>query len=336
MPSTLRDIARKANVSPSLVSGVLNERPGVWASAQTRERIFQTARDLNYRASSSARALVTGRTMQIAVVADAWLWGHLQPGKFTELHGLIEAVTVQNYRALILPPLTEAVEDLNEALGISQSDGFCVFASRIDRRVYESLEKRQAPFVVIGNPGDASLLQVDQDNDRQMRDSTRWLGAQGHKRIMLVHPTTSAAQTLAHHRIINRGYRDAMKKIGGNFDVVITPPRPLDRAMIRALIQEHAPTAVIARTMSVALQWRAALEAQGKRVPKDAVVLAHLSTAEDAYMKQCGLEDGLAAHVHDPHEVGRRAGELLLNCIEGKSAPAKPILVSGSGPQWCV
>ena len=49
MKTRLKDIAEHLNLSSALVSGVLNQRENVWASVETRARVFQAARDLNYR-----------------------------------------------------------------------------------------------------------------------------------------------------------------------------------------------------------------------------------------------------------------------------------------------
>jgi LacI family transcriptional regulator len=47
-PSTLKQVARRAGVSLSTASLVLNDRPGTRIAADTRRRVRQAARDLNY------------------------------------------------------------------------------------------------------------------------------------------------------------------------------------------------------------------------------------------------------------------------------------------------
>jgi DNA-binding LacI/PurR family transcriptional regulator len=54
---TLRDVARRAGVSPSLASDVLRANPRVRASEATRARIARAAADLQYRPNASARNL---------------------------------------------------------------------------------------------------------------------------------------------------------------------------------------------------------------------------------------------------------------------------------------
>lgn len=55
--ATLKDVARKANVAISTVSGILNNRPDSWASEATRERVVKAAQELDYTPNRLARGL---------------------------------------------------------------------------------------------------------------------------------------------------------------------------------------------------------------------------------------------------------------------------------------
>ena len=67
--ATLADIARLAKVDSSTVSLVLNRKPlAERLSAETRERVFAAARELNYQPSFAARTLKTGRSGAFGMV----------------------------------------------------------------------------------------------------------------------------------------------------------------------------------------------------------------------------------------------------------------------------
>src|SRR5947209_10097280 len=66
MPITLADIAREMGVSKMTVSRAINNHPLV--SAETRERVLEVARRLNYQPNEHARALATNRSYMIGVV----------------------------------------------------------------------------------------------------------------------------------------------------------------------------------------------------------------------------------------------------------------------------
>jgi len=68
MRTRLKDVAERLNLSPSLVSGVLNGRDKVWASPETRTRIFEVAKSLNYQPNTAAQALSSGKSSTVALV----------------------------------------------------------------------------------------------------------------------------------------------------------------------------------------------------------------------------------------------------------------------------
>ncbi len=61
------DVAQAAGVSQKTVSRVLNDEP--YVKDEVRERVLAAARELGYRPNGAARALLSGRTRRIGVVA---------------------------------------------------------------------------------------------------------------------------------------------------------------------------------------------------------------------------------------------------------------------------
>ena len=78
---TLKDVAAHAGVSYQTVSKVLNNRAQV--TPETRERIWQAVRELNYRPNISARNL---RTQASNLIGYAW---HYMPDEF--IHPVLDA-----------------------------------------------------------------------------------------------------------------------------------------------------------------------------------------------------------------------------------------------------
>ncbi|MGV3613772.1 MAG: LacI family DNA-binding transcriptional regulator [Fimbriimonas sp.] len=67
MAVTLRDIAKRLNLSHATVSFVLNDRRDVAIPEITRQRVLQAAKEMGYRPNRAARALVMGRTNIVGV-----------------------------------------------------------------------------------------------------------------------------------------------------------------------------------------------------------------------------------------------------------------------------
>lgn len=66
MAVTISDIAREAGVSQATVSRVLNKSG--YVKEETREKILEVMKRLNYSPSAIARSLSTNRTNTIGVV----------------------------------------------------------------------------------------------------------------------------------------------------------------------------------------------------------------------------------------------------------------------------
>lgn len=64
--ATIKQVAQAAGVSVATASVALNDKPGV--SEQTRERVVQVARELNYVANDSARFLKTLRSNNLGLI----------------------------------------------------------------------------------------------------------------------------------------------------------------------------------------------------------------------------------------------------------------------------
>src|SRR4030066_2425054 len=64
--TTIKDIARKANVSHTTVSRALNNKSRI--KSETKEKILFIAKELNYRPDFIARSLVMRRTKTLGLV----------------------------------------------------------------------------------------------------------------------------------------------------------------------------------------------------------------------------------------------------------------------------
>ena len=69
MSATIKDIAKAVGVNPSTVSRVINGTASI--SEETREKINQAMKELDYHPNSLARSLVNGSTFTIGLVIDA-------------------------------------------------------------------------------------------------------------------------------------------------------------------------------------------------------------------------------------------------------------------------
>jgi len=319
---TIRDVARLAGVSLSTVSQVLNGRPG-YASATTRERVLEVARELGYRPNALARGLVTSRTGTLGVVIT-----DITRGFFTQVVGSIEqVVSKQGYSVLLacadgIQPEQTAFETFLD----KRVDGIICMSSTVEASAEHIFQVTRlgVPLVVINRPLHTSELnQIAWDDVEIGERATEYLIGLGHRRIAHVSGSLqpprrrSAADRLS-------GYQQALRIAGLPIDSSLILDGRYDyhvafAACARLFDRANPPTAVFAASDSMAVAIVNALHRRGLRVPDDVSVV--------------GANDDLhAVHVEPPlttvrlpvRTAGRRAAELIMAAI-GAPSPAEPV-----------
>src|SRR5690625_1334297 len=66
MRITIKDIAKKANVSIATVSRVINHKKGI--GKETRKRVWSIIEKMNYQPSVTARSMITNKTLTIGLI----------------------------------------------------------------------------------------------------------------------------------------------------------------------------------------------------------------------------------------------------------------------------
>lgn len=334
MGTTLRDIAEQLDVSPGLVSRVLNNKPGAWASEATQKRILETARELKYRPSAMARALVTGRAMQVAMLLPG---DNNRPLIGMDLRGIIEAAAAHSYRVVVMPSVADEpnARELDDLLADRVVDGVCLPVRGLHASHLQVLAKHQTPCVLIGESGTAAerdllgyAVHVDHDNYRYAYDSTRWLLEQGKTRIAWIR--ARGEQDQPHSLELRRGYRDAMAEAGLQAFVESAKTS----AEIAAFTETGRFDAVIVRWLSNAMPWIRNLR-DNRDAAQDMVVLAHLSESEAHFCRMSGFSERFAYHAHSDWHVGRRAGQALMQWITSGERGEDVLLVAPPAPAWC-
>ena len=97
---TIKEIARKANVSYSSVSRALNNKKGV--RADLRELILKIASEANYFPHSSAKALVKNRVGVLGIIIPRTGEFAFQNPYFSQvLIGISEIASASNYNLML-------------------------------------------------------------------------------------------------------------------------------------------------------------------------------------------------------------------------------------------
>jgi DNA-binding LacI/PurR family transcriptional regulator len=314
--ATSADVAKLANVSRTTVSFVLNDVPGVKISEETRQRVLEATRELDYYPASSARALASGRTQRIGLVlgegqdrlsADAFLPSFLQ--------GVTASVRRRGYRLVL--QMAEDVTSREAYMGLireQQIDGLILSGPRYDDPVLHELAERAFPMVLHGYVPGAPFPCVDVDNQSGARQAVEHLIGLGHRRIGFI-SNAPLCYSGAQERFV--GYQKALAE----HDIALDPdlvrpaaflPETGQEAMEELLELRTPPTAVFAAGDVIALGAMSALHAAGAGVPDEVALV--------------GFDDiFLSAYVYPPlttvrvpaYGLGWTAAEQLIALIQG-------------------
>jgi DNA-binding LacI/PurR family transcriptional regulator len=310
----MTDVARLAGVSHQTVSRVLNEHPNV--KEQTRLRVRAAIDELGYRPNRAARALVTGRSQLIGIVAlNSTLYG---PASL--LTAFEQAASAAGFAVSVGSVARLDRGSIAGAVGrhLDQRVAGLVVIAPVDS-AGEALERMPAgvPLVTIdGDPQRAHAL-VTVDQVAGARAATRHLLDAGHRTVW--HISGPADWYDAAGRI--DGWRQVLREAGAEEPPLI----PADWSAAagysagRMLARMPEVTAVFAANDHLALGLLRALHESGRRVPGDVSVVGFDDVPEAAYfipplttvrpdfaaVAHAGLDLLLAQMVDDEHAPGR-------------------------------
>ena len=314
---TIADVARRANVSKGAVSFALNGRPGV--SPETRARILETAANLGWTPSSSARALSTARASAVGLVmarspellgADPF---------FPPFIAGVESVLAEHGQALVLQVVHEGEAELQSYRRLAASarvDGVFLIDLRVDDPRPDLLRELGLPTVLVGRcrqSGNAPLVTLD---DRAgITAAVEHLIALGHRRIAHV----AGPERFVHGTDRRQAWADALTAAG-------LPPAPCivsdfsaaggATATAELLSLDERPTAIVYANDLMATAGLTVLAQNGLSVPEDISITGFDDTELASH-----LAPPLTSIRADVLGWGRQSAQTLLAVTAGESAP---------------
>jgi len=314
----MTDVARLAGVSHQTVSRVLNDHPNV--REQTRLRVRAAIAELGYRPNRAARALVTGRSQLLGIVAqNSTLYGP----------------------ASLLAAFEQAAAEAGFAVSVGS-------VGRLDREsiagaVERHLDQRVAGLVVIAPvasaddalaemPVDVPLVTIDGDPRRPhalvtvdqaagARAATEHLLAAGHTTVW--HVSGPADWYDAAWRI--EGWRSALEAAGAEVPPLVKADWSAASGYVAGQMLARMPevTAVFTANDHQALGLLRAFGERGRRVPRDVSVVGFDDVPEAGY-----YIPPLTTIRPDFAAVAQAGLELLLRQIAGEAAGADRVTIA--------
>lgn len=324
----IRDVARAAGVSHTTVSRVLNDHPSV--VRETRERVLESIRQLDFRPSSTARALATGRSRTLGVIIfDATLYGPA-----ATLNGIGEAARQAGYAlnvALLRSMADRSAQEAIDRLASQAVEGIIVIAS--DKSVAKSVAdtRHQVPMVVLNDSFDERVPAVTFDEVGGGRQATEYLLQLGHETVWhLAGPADSiaaAGRMAGWSQALTAAHATIPPSATGDWTAASGYRQGLE------LAQNPGITAIFTANDQMALGVLHALFEVGRRVPDDVSVVGFDDIPEAAY-----FSPALSTIRPDFAQVGRQCVAVMLEQFElgapvkGQAAPTDLVVRRSTGP----
>lgn len=326
---TIRAVAARAGVSPTVVSRVLHNRAtSIRVSEATAERVRQAAKDLGYRRNVMARLFRERQTMMIGVLHGIGFGRPHFAGTsqyFAALmDGVIDGAFTHGYAVTFCPHLLGQTPE--DAMADGRFDGLVWYSTYPSGENRAMLERCSVPLVLIHTPSSEfadKFPSVICDNEQGIHLALDHLVQQGHRRIAFA----LESEDLFGEAVLRRdAFLKEMNARGlgaSESDVIDIRSDRTGLHMYLASGLRHS--AVIGTSDGVAASFLNLAPGYGVQVPRDLSVIGFDSTS---YCDQ--LRPALTSVSQPLVVMGRSAVSLLVQSING-DAPDPAALVYPCG-----
>lgn len=311
------DVAKRAGVSPATVSKVMTGREAGRISPETRDRVLEVVRELNYVPRSAVREMQTGRTGRIGVLlTHPAAFGGMDPYHIGILSGILSEAFAHRRNTLLYTALEPGADTLRQELLGGGADAVIAVGDVWTPLVETVVTRANLPVVYVSvQPGEAETPRsvpyfgVDCDNENGGRLAIRHLTDLGHKRIaVVVGHTASETSFLVERRA---GINAAATEAGASVEYA-------ESAVLESLLRRvadgnpDAPTALffVDNENVLAALYSELLPRYRLSVPRDLSVATFNSTtvSEHAVVPTTSVRQPL-------HAIGAKAVEIVADFL---------------------
>jgi DNA-binding LacI/PurR family transcriptional regulator len=309
--ASMNEVAKRAGVSVATVSRVLNNSNNV--NDVTRTKILKAIKDLNYQPNRVAKRL---RSKSVSSNLIGVLIPDIQNPFYVDVLRGIEDVASSNNYAIIMCNFGQDQERERMYLEILQSesiDGLIAAPASEDDPQLKKMLSNGLPVVCV----DRGLKDTDVDvvlvnNFDGAYKAVDHLVKQGYRRIAYI----SGLLTIPSSRLRERGYKEALQDNGIEIDQELirygdSKHESGVRLCEELLNMANPPDAVFTGNNLITLGALETIHRRGIKIPSEIAIVGF----DDMYWSN-SLNPPLTAVRQPAYEIGKRAGELLIQRIE--------------------
>ncbi len=328
-----KDVATRAGVSIATVSHVINETRFV--SNETRQRVLDAIKDLNYRPNAIARGLVTNSTRTIGLlVSDI-----TNPFFTAAARGVEDGMIGYRYNTIFCNTDEDPDREENylHLLATQQVDGLIITPTGAPTHSLIALAEAHVPIVQLDRcaPGlDAPMVGVN--NEDGAYRATRYLLDLGHRRIAYLMGIDTVSTQVERFNGWKRALQEAKLPIEDELIVradprfygtvpgisaSLTRPAPSQQRMPSAyevlqdlLTLPNRPSAIFVANNQLTLGTLFAFKECGLRCPEDISLISF-----DDFDWAALFSPALTVMRQPTYQLGSMAAHLLMQMINGEA-----------------
>ena len=319
--ATIKDVAKKAGVSPSTVSRTLKDNPAI--SEETKLKVRAAMEELGYVPNSAAQMLATGLTHSLGFVLPPLTdRENISQPFYMEIITAINEEASSNSQVVSIATdalLEELVKQVELMYRQKRADGFIILYSETNDPVKDYLLKEKVPFVVVGAAVDNNdkVTYIDNDNKELGQEAVNFLRAKGHQKIGFVTDDLFGQVGQEHYQ----GYIEATNE----FNLETYPELVFSSRVIDSLIeslQSYQLTALIVKDDLIALRFIHWLNNQGIRIPEDYAIISFNNSIFAEIMHPF-----LTTYDINIKELGKESVQRLLDLLKNPQTKAQKITI---------
>lgn len=334
MSITITDVAKRAGVSVSTVSKVLNGWTTI--SDQTCKKVQKAAKDLNYTPNARAVSFAKKSTDTIIFLTSlSKEEAYKNPHMFDIMCGIHQSLSNYSYSLMLVDTSTESIlgETVSNLISNRSSDGMIIHGSALNEKMAEELSLSGFPHIIIGNPNHSNqLCWIDTNHMLAGEFAATHLLAQGYQKIAFIGGKKTdmiSKQRLkgvrsvllkSNHRILpsHIAYTDSSRQAAYEATVSFLSYDKKDR-----------PDAIICENNLIALGVARALEHHKIDIPKEISFLTF-----DRYPYASVIDPSPTIIDIDVFDMGVQAGKMMIRKLENPSLLVQsyttlPIVIKG-------
>lgn len=266
MNVTIKDVAKRANVSIATVSRVLNNSNIV--EEDTKKRVQEVVRELMYLPNNLGRSLSIKRTEAIGLILPD-LFGEF----FSEVIRGVDQTAQHHKYHLLVSSSHDDRKEIEAALQMIRGrvDGLIIMSADIDGKTINKNLPKSLPVVLLNcQVDDISYDSLNINNYYGAYQMVSHLISHGHKSISIIKGPVNNHD--AEERL--RGYRQALRDGKAQFDSELESLGDFSEASgydaVKALLkQKTRPSAIFAANDSMAIGALSAIQEAGVQVPEE-------------------------------------------------------------------